>query len=144
LKAYVVTTGSYSDYTIDSIFSTKEKAEAYKDLYSRSDEYDASDVNDIEEYEIDDPEKCWALKSQKISHYRIKLNLDFTIVSLKKFTVIQKQNNIPRIRETRKRKEFEIQCYAENINKAVKIAADILTQYLIETPGYKIKESHEV
>lgn len=135
-----MTTGSYSDYMIQAMFSTKEKAEIYKDLYARSDEYDARDVNDIEEYEIDDPEKCWALKSQKIAHYRINLNIDFTLVSIKKFTVIQKQNNIPRILEARKRKEFEIHCYAENMNKAVKIAADRLTQYLIETPGWKTKE----
>lgn len=46
MKVYVVTTGAYSDYTIQKIFTNKEKAEEYKEwLY---------DSNDIEEYEIED------------------------------------------------------------------------------------------
>lgn len=46
MKVYVVTTGAYSDYSIEKIFTDKAKAEEYKEwLY---------DSNDIEEYETDD------------------------------------------------------------------------------------------
>ena len=46
MKVYVVTTGAYSDYTIEKIFTDKAKAEEYKEwLY---------DSNDIEEYETED------------------------------------------------------------------------------------------
>ncbi len=46
MKVYIVTTGSYSDYTIEKVFTDKAKAEEYKEwLY---------DSNDIEEYETED------------------------------------------------------------------------------------------
>lgn len=46
MKVYVVTTGAYSDYSIEKIFTDRAKAEEYKEwLY---------DANDIEEYETED------------------------------------------------------------------------------------------
>jgi len=46
---YVVTSGEYSDYSIEAVFSTKEKAEAYKaDM-----EWVGSEKADIEEWEVD-------------------------------------------------------------------------------------------
>lgn len=49
-KVYAVSSGSYSDYGIDAIFSTKEKAEEFMQ-FIKNDDY-----NKIEEYEIDPPE----------------------------------------------------------------------------------------
>jgi hypothetical protein len=46
MKVYVVTTGSYSDYGIDKVFTNKEKAEEYAEWLE--------DSNDVEEYETDD------------------------------------------------------------------------------------------
>ena len=46
MKVYVVTSGSYSDYTIQKIFIDKAKAEEYKEWLD--------DSNDIEEYETED------------------------------------------------------------------------------------------
>jgi len=46
MKIYVVTTGSYSDYGIHSIFTNKNKAEECAKLLENS--------NDIEEYETSD------------------------------------------------------------------------------------------
>ena len=45
-KIYIVTSGEYSDYHIDAVFSTKEKAKAY--IQQKGTEYD------IEEYELDE------------------------------------------------------------------------------------------
>ena len=50
-KIYMVTSGCYSDYCINAVFSTREKAEEYIDggnAYSDS---------DIEEYDLDEPIK---------------------------------------------------------------------------------------
>lgn len=44
-NVYIVTSGDYSDYSIDAVFSTKEKAEEYLDT-------EGSDAR-IEEYELD-------------------------------------------------------------------------------------------
>lgn len=49
MKVFIVTSGSYSDYHIEAVFSTKEKAEEY--INNQCDD----DVNDIEEYEMDEP-----------------------------------------------------------------------------------------
>lgn len=46
-KIYIVTEGEYSDYSIDRVFSTREKAEEYVDSVG----YDTQ----IEEYDIDAP-----------------------------------------------------------------------------------------
>jgi len=45
-KVFIVISGSYSDYHLVGIYSTKEKAEYAKKLYASN--------NDIEEYVIDD------------------------------------------------------------------------------------------
>ena len=45
MKIYVITTGSYSDYGIHSIWSTKEKAEEVNKL--------VEDTNDVDEWDVD-------------------------------------------------------------------------------------------
>lgn len=52
LKAYVVTSGSYSDYTIERVFLNKEKAERYVKLCDNN-----LNKPNIEEYDIDDNQK---------------------------------------------------------------------------------------
>ena len=50
-KIYVVTSGSYSDYGIRGVFTTRENAQQYIDA-DRSDGYDS--YNDIEEYTLNE------------------------------------------------------------------------------------------
>ncbi len=45
MKVYVVTAGEYSDYHIEAVYSTREKAELYV----------ATHEGEIEEYDIDEP-----------------------------------------------------------------------------------------
>lgn len=47
-KVYIVTSGDYSDYAIEAVFSTREKAEEYVDAHG-------SDYR-VEEYPVDDAE----------------------------------------------------------------------------------------
>ena len=52
MKVWVVTYGCYSDFTIDSIFSTEEKAKEYIEKMR----YFDNDINlEPEEYDVDDP-----------------------------------------------------------------------------------------
>lgn len=55
MKVYVVTTGCYSDYSIHSIWSSREKAQAYiTDIRSRGlGQYGCPEFNDIDEHELD-------------------------------------------------------------------------------------------
>lgn len=63
MKVYIVTDGSYSDYTIERVFSSREAAEEYR-VWKRI-------RNDIEEYEVydeafttEDGEKAMFIKVQ--------------------------------------------------------------------------------
>lgn len=51
MKIYIVTSGEYSDYSIDSVFTDKAKAEACVELRNRASNYS---VYDIEEWEADE------------------------------------------------------------------------------------------
>lgn len=46
MKIYIVTTGSYSDYCINKVFTDKDKAEEYRKW--------CRDANDLEEYDTED------------------------------------------------------------------------------------------
>lgn len=52
MKVYVVTSGEYSDYSIEAIFSTKELAQQYID--ERMHSHGWFDINGIDEWEVDD------------------------------------------------------------------------------------------
>lgn len=49
MTLYVLTSGTYSDYHIEGIYSSREQAERYKRLFPRG------DYADIEEWETDKP-----------------------------------------------------------------------------------------
>lgn len=51
-KVYIVTSGCYSDYTINVCFSTKEKAQEYINNSKKTKNYSYRDIR-IEEYELD-------------------------------------------------------------------------------------------
>lgn len=50
MTVYLVTTGTYSDYTVRGIFSTMEKAESFANIFE--------DYNDIEACEVDRTDVC--------------------------------------------------------------------------------------
>ena len=58
MRVYVVTTGSYSDYSIKGIFSTRKRAQRYIDrCLENSDVVYYTEFNDIEEWTLDEKEK---------------------------------------------------------------------------------------
>lgn len=64
MKVYVVTSGSYSDYSINRVFLDKEKAEKYVDMCEDS---------EIEEYETDDDKEINEIKYVRI-YYGVEPN----------------------------------------------------------------------
>lgn len=64
-KVYIVSKGSYSDWHIKGIFSSKEKAEVFKSFLG-----DSTEINDIEEYEVD---KEYNFPKNKL-FYEVKIN----------------------------------------------------------------------
>ena len=52
---YAVSEGSYSDYRVSAIFSTKEKAQEFIDTMKKQSDSDYDEYNDIEEYQLDPP-----------------------------------------------------------------------------------------
>lgn len=57
MKVYVVTSGSYSDYHINAVFTDQKMANAYVEQFNRGDRYDPAD---IEEWDADQPFPCWS------------------------------------------------------------------------------------
>ena len=51
MKVFMVTAGGYSDYHVEGIFSTREKAQEYIDFMLNQEEY--FNFNDIDEIEVD-------------------------------------------------------------------------------------------
>ena len=91
MKVYVVTSGSYSDYTIQKIFTDKAKAEEYKEWLD--------DSNDIEEYETED-----GLVVNK--YYRVLIN----------YTKYNNQETAPSIRVTKQTFKDNYIWYSEGID----------------------------
>lgn len=60
-KVYIVTSGEYSDYTIEAVFATREKAEEYVEAHG-------ADYR-VEEYQVDDAEV-----KKKESIWRVSVN----------------------------------------------------------------------
>lgn len=67
MKVYVVTSGSYSDYQIEKIFSARETAEMYIDAFGDDDDWD------VEEYEVEDELDSEKVKKQAL--YSVSINI---------------------------------------------------------------------
>ena len=82
---YVVTTGAYSDFSINQIFSTEELAQAYIDKR----EFGPSDYAEIEEYILDNVDMNW-LKDDH-NYYKVfikKKTADVSYISVSESTEI--------------------------------------------------------
>ena len=81
-KVYVVTAGDYSDYHIEGIFDSREKAEEYINHSANT------ELNDIEEYNLNElkPEK-----SEKLFELRSGFdNIDFKVTGCMSNTMLYK------------------------------------------------------
>lgn len=128
MTAYVITKGSYWDYHICTVTLDKEKAERLARMYS--DKYGPAG---IEEYEVDREADVNMLNGripyEVIFYKNGKHFLCLNEYELDTFT--------ERVKYTHGKRgwgnvEMSVTVYAENEEKAFKIAADKRTQYLAE------------
>ena len=78
MKIYIVTSGAYSDYRINAVFSTKENAEKFTKLYGVGD-------YDIEEFEVDDEMALInRIIDEKITIYLVCMDRDGNIKEVMK------------------------------------------------------------
>lgn len=132
-KVYIVTEGEYSDYGIEAVFSTKEKANEYVQQHG-------SDCR-IEEYDIDQEVK----RESKI--WRIAINLENNeVLSVKpEFGFLPKDDGRCSVYDTfNDEKHMEFYVDAESMDKAKRIACERLVAiksndyiYLRMTRPYK-------
>lgn len=72
-KVYIVSSGSYSDYYIEAVFDSREKAEGYIASFGKYD----NDFNDIEEYDLNPEIRIRGREG--MFAYVVRLNENFEI-----------------------------------------------------------------
>lgn len=78
-KVYIVTSGSYSDYQINAVFSTKENAERYNKIHA------SGDFEDIEEFEVDEDMALMdRIRDEKITIYLVGMDRDGNVKEIRK------------------------------------------------------------
>ena len=124
-KVFVVTSGTYSDYSIDSIFTNRELAQSFIDVFK-----DDWNTMEIEEWDLD-PNKTHVKQNRKPYFLRINKNGDISDLSLANSTYYFKED-IPKakISYTRDFEWMNINCFADDENHAVKIAGEKMAQIL--------------
>jgi len=79
MKIFIVTSGAYSDYHIDAVFSTKENAEKYNNIYA------SGDFEDIEEFEVDEAMSLInRIRDEKITIYLVCMDRDGNVKETRK------------------------------------------------------------
>lgn len=125
-KVFVVTSGSYSDYGIDAIFTTRELAQSFIDAFKT----DKWNEMDIEEWDLD-PNKKHLKQNRKPYFLRINKKGDVSDLSLADSAYGFKQD-MPeaKISYTHNLEWMNINCFADDENHAVKIAGEKRSQIL--------------
>ena len=125
-KVFVVTSGSYSDYGIDAIFTTRELAQSFIDAF----EADKWHEMDIEEWDLD-PNKTHLKQNRKPYFLRINKKGDVSDLRLADSAYGFKQD-MPEaeISYTHNLEWMNINCFADDENHAVKIAGEKRSQIL--------------
>lgn len=120
-KIFVITKGSYSDYSIVGMFSTKEKAQQALDVLSI---YDKND--NIEEYELDELDTLTKKFKRGYRIYRVEMDRDGNVKD-----DIEVTNDIDTwINKNQQRGMLWGNVLAKNEQQAVKIMNDRRTQFI--------------
>ncbi len=127
-KVYLVTSGEYSDYGVNAVFSNEQLAKAYVDIYSREGIY--CEEYQIEEYGLDFMEKqlrkglgAWEVNIWKDQQpASVSMNDSETI----------KEHGTEIIEHPTC---FSIYCFARDHDHAKKIAQDRFAKFRAEEEG---------
>jgi len=122
-KVYIVTSGSYSDYHINAVFSTEELAQGYIDRWGTSD-------YDIEEWDLDNPNPFERVGKD---YYYVAIRKDGDILdgAKKMPPSAQDESIIPAVYGTTM-PWMVVYCWATDEKHAIKIANEKRTQAIAE------------
>ena len=123
---YVVTSGEYSDYGIDAIFSTRELAQSFIDAFKA----DKWHEMDIEEWDLD-PNSTHLKQNRKPYFLRINKRGDVSDLEVADSSYgFKKDLPEAEISYTANLEWMNINCFADDENHAVKIAGEKRSQIL--------------
>ena len=137
MTVFVVTSGDYSEYRTDAIFSTRELAEQY------TRDFPASDCNSIDEWELDSigrPTGCgiWNVRlhftGDTYDAAEIKAPNRRNAAGDVGRVVIWKRTEAPAWRGKVIDDLFCFSCWARDREHAIKIASEKLGEYLYANP----------
>lgn len=80
MKVYVVTSGEYSDYRVDAIFSTKEKAQEYRDFRKFTDTWKESyrmDVWELDKFHINESINLILINDKVYNFESVKFSIEW-------------------------------------------------------------------
>lgn len=129
-RVYLVTSGEYSDYSIDAVFSTREKAERY--IQREPPEFGEARV---EEFEVDGQHLDTRL------HYRVDSRLDS--IEVGEVLACDGEEEVRRVErrvckfwaaQGRPATTLRVFVMADDVRHATKIAADLFRQFVAEEP----------
>lgn len=118
-KVYVVTSGQYSDYGIDAIFTTKELAEKFIDSFLKM-----YNEMEIEEWDLN-PNEQHLKQNRKPYFLRINKNGNISDVEQRDSSFGFKQNiPVANTSYTHDKLWLNVECFADDEAHAVKIAGE--------------------
>ncbi len=129
-KVYAVSSGSYSDYSVRAIFSTREKAQAMIDWIKSGPPGRITDLNDVEEYELDEAEP----PANYREHWFIKMDLASGAIETVRQEARTEWSWPPSEEPARAnywpKYGLEVHCHADNEAHAIKIATEKRQEWL--------------
>ena len=120
MKIFIVTSGTYSEYQIDGVFSKKEYAEAAIRLNLMKCRYD----QEIEEYEIDDYAGIQSLRNG----FLLLMDYDGLVLKIDKMLVVNSENKNFTIHSSGKYFAYALQ--TDDKTKAIKSANERRAQLI--------------
>jgi hypothetical protein len=148
-KVYIVTSGTYSDYGINSVFQSEEKAQEFVDLMEKRSSYSEYD---IEEHSVVDTFDNYELKDYKVVDAMLSVDGQFRVGSYSENT-----GELP-IEDAETTKVFRHHYYSKSLGgvrihrvlrddvldeeKYRKICAD--AKYLIDVDGRSLQDVIEL
>lgn len=126
IKVFVVTSGEYSDYGIDAIFTTRELAQLFIDAFNKNEWREFN----IEDWELN-PNETHLKQNRKAYFLRINKKGDIVDLEVADTAYGFKQNiSDAEISYTKNNEWMNIRCFANDDAHAVKIAGEKRAQIL--------------
>lgn len=129
MKVYILTKGEYSNYHIVAVFSTKEKAEECKILFT--DEY--TDRIEIEEYEIDKIPEC----PEGLLPFDVKMYIDTGEAEAHRKSLDCLEEKYELREDTKRKKYIYWSGFAKDEQHAIKIVSEKRSQQVVNKEWFR-------